>query len=183
MTIKRIAAVAALATAAMITSESTLSRGSEPLATSGKIEQIEAFENIGAATLTTDPVAAICYWGNILLSRQELELLYTTVYCEAGNQSVATQAMVAQTILNRMISDTYPDTLEEVIYQPGQFEVTEWPDFEDRGWTEQVERAVELALDSKLHPAKMLYFRSGDSYHSFGQPYMKSGDMYFTLAE
>lgn len=38
-------------------------------------------------------------------------------YCEARNQSVETQAMVIMTVLNRLNSPYYPDTIEEVIFQ------------------------------------------------------------------
>ena len=115
----------------------------------------------------------------VSLNKEERELLYRTVYCESGNQSIEAQEMVALTILNRLESDKFPDTLHDVIYQKNQYEVTEWNGFESYGWTEQVEQAVENALIENRHPSDMYYFRNG-YYHSFGVPYMQSGDLYFS---
>lgn len=115
----------------------------------------------------------------ILLNKEEKELLCRTVYCESGNQSIEAQEMVALTILNRLESDKFPDTLHDVIYQKNQYEVTTWSEFENYGWTEQVEQAVENALKENNHPSDMYYFRNG-YYHSFGVPYLKSGDLYFS---
>lgn len=115
----------------------------------------------------------------ILLNKEEKELLCRTVYCEAGNQSIEAQEMVALTILNRIESDKFPDALHDVIYQENQYEVTEWYGFETYGWTEQVEQAVENALTENNYPSDMYYFRNG-YYHSFCVPYMKSGDLYFS---
>lgn len=114
----------------------------------------------------------------ITLNKEEKDLLCRTVYCEAGNQSIETQEMVALTILNRLESDKFPDTLHDVIYQKNQYEVTTWSGFENYGWTEQVEQAVENALIENRHSLDMYYFRNG-YYHSFGVQYMQSGDLYF----
>lgn len=128
-----------------------------------------------------------CAWADIELTQSELELLYTTVYCEAGNQPLEAQIMVAQTIINRIASDKYPDTLRGVLYQRNdegkpQFAVINWTDFESRGWTEESVAAVHYALAYRAYPESMLYFRDS-YYHSFGQAYKNVGDMYFSLDE
>lgn len=115
----------------------------------------------------------------ILLNKEEKDLLCRTVYCESGNQSIETQEMVALTILNRLESDKFPDTLHDVIYQENQYEVTTWNGFENYGWTEQVEQAVENVLIENKYPSDMYYFRNG-YYHSFGVSYMQSGNLYFS---
>ena len=86
--------------------------------------------------------------------------------------------MVCLTILNRYKTG-YADSIREVIYQDGAYAVTQWVDFENRGWTEQVEMAVQYALDVNEHPRDMYYFRT-DFYHNFAENYMKSGDLYFS---
>lgn len=133
-----------------------------------QIEEVEVVEQ--ASTEET-----VC---RIFLNKEERELLCRTVYCEAGNQSIETQEMVALTILNRLESDKFPNTLHDVIYQKNQYEVTTWSGFENYGWTEQVEKAVENSLIENRHPSDMYYFRNG-YYHSFGVQYMQSGDLYF----
>lgn len=131
--------------------------------------------------LPTDFEIGVCTWADIILDKSELDLLRTTVYCEAGNQSLETQYMVALVILNRL-ADGYASDLRGVIYQKGAFAVTKWKNFEQRGWTEQVEQAVEMALQTNEHPRDMYYFR--DSYfHSFANDYKQSGAMYFSTKE
>ena len=58
-------------------------------------------------------------------TREELELLAKTVQCEAGHYANAdeSQKLVTQVIMNRVLSSDFPDTITEVIYQPGQFSV------------------------------------------------------------
>lgn len=141
---------------------------------------VEAVDN------TAEPIVVKCSWAPVELTQSELELLYTTTYCEAGNQELEAQIMVAQTIINRVISPKYPDTLRGVIYQRNsvgtpQFTVINWSDFEKRGWTDKTKAAVHYALSYKAYPETMLYFRSGGHYHSFGQPYKQVDDMYFSL--
>lgn len=128
--------------------------------------------------MPTDFEIGVCAWADIVLDKSELDLLRTTVYCEAGNQSLETQYMVALTILNRL-NVGYASDLRGVIYQKGAFAVTKWKNFEQRGWTSQVEQAVEMALQTNEHPRNMYYFR--DSYfHSFANDYKRSGTMFFS---
>lgn len=128
--------------------------------------------------MPTDFEIGVCAWADIVLNKSEMDLLRTTVYCEAGNQSLETQYMVALTILNRL-ADGYASDLRGVIYQKGAFAVTKWSNFEQRGWTEQVEQAVEMALQTNDHPRDMYYFRDS-YYHSFANDYKQSGTMYFS---
>lgn len=53
----------------------------------------------------------------------EDEFLASVIYSEAGNQGLAGQIGVGLVILNRMESDSYPDSLRFVIYAATQFEV------------------------------------------------------------
>ena len=128
--------------------------------------------------LPTDFEIGVCAWADIVLDNFEMDLLKTTVYCEAGNQSLETQYMVALVILNRL-ADGYASDLRGVIYQKGAFAVTKWSNFEQRGWTSQVEQAVEMALQTNEHPRDMYYFRDS-YYHSFANDYKQSGAMYFS---
>ena len=120
-----------------------------------------------------------CVWGDFVLTEQEYNLLLTTTFCESGNQSLDTQFMTALTILNRLASGMFGNNLYEVIYAKDAFAVTKWSDFENRGWTPQVEEAVALALKENPHPYDMYYFRV-NHYHTFAKDYMKSGDVYFS---
>ena len=120
-----------------------------------------------------------CIWGGFEITQQEYELLCRTVYCEAGNQDIETQKMVALTILNRLQSDKFADTISGVVYAKGAYAVTNWSEFEDKVWTEDAQKAVDCALQENKHPEDMYYFRT-KHYHKFGKNYTQSGDLYFS---
>ena len=54
----------------------------------------------------------------------DLYLLARLVESEAGNESYETKMMVASVVMNRVADSRFPNTIKEVIYQKGQFEVT-----------------------------------------------------------
>ena len=51
----------------------------------------------------------------------ELKLLAGLIYCEAGNQCYEGKVAVGAVVLNRVESGRFPNTMEKVIYQRGQF--------------------------------------------------------------
>lgn len=56
-------------------------------------------------------------------SMDEFELFARVVEAEAGNQGLYGKQLVADVILNRVDSDRFPDDLETVLTQSGQFTV------------------------------------------------------------
>jgi len=60
--------------------------------------------------------------GALILTPRQAELLERVVWAEAGNQGVKGRNAVRGVILNRIASDRFPNTLEEVLTQSGQFE-------------------------------------------------------------
>lgn len=57
-------------------------------------------------------------------SESDYELLCEITYAEAGNQTEEQQVAAAATILNRVGSSIFPNTIKEVIMQRGQFAST-----------------------------------------------------------
>lgn len=57
----------------------------------------------------------------VAASVDDLTLLASIIYCEAGGECYETQLAVGAVIRNRMISSAYPNTVRDVIYQKGQF--------------------------------------------------------------
>ena len=53
----------------------------------------------------------------------EVKLLACLVHAEAGNQSYEGKLAVANVVLNRVKSSKYPNSIQKVIYQRGQFSV------------------------------------------------------------
>ena len=86
----------------------------------------------------------------------EMELLAQLVEAEAGNQPFEGKCLVVDTVLNRVESDDFPDTIPEVIFQPGAFSVTWNGAFEKAAWNMQesdfaaVACEIELASNDKV---------------------------------
>lgn len=59
-------------------------------------------------------------WG-IVLSEKEVDLLACIVQLEDGYDIIESKYAVVETIFNRIYSTDYPNTLEEVLSQKGQF--------------------------------------------------------------
>lgn len=120
-----------------------------------------------------------CGWADIELSMADFNLLCATVYCETGHQSIDTQILAALCILNRVNMPEFPNSIYEVVYQPGAFEVAEKCNLWATRWDEATEMAVTYALEENNHPKNLTCFNLG-YYHSFGSPYCNIGQAYFT---
>ena len=97
--------------------------------------------------------------------RANQELLASIIYCEAGNQPYEGQVAVGAVVMNRIKSSSYPDTMEEVIYQSGQFSpaMSGWLDRvrANQGYTEVAMQAAEDALAGSNPIGDCLYFSVG----------------------
>lgn len=101
------------------------------------------------------------------MSDDEKYLLAKIAMAEAEGCSLRTKELVIETVLNRVKSDKFPNTIEEVIFQKNQFT----PTFDGR-WNkvepnEDCWKAVENVLSAGVKE-EVLYFESckGDSWHS-----------------
>ena len=103
------------------------------------------------------------------------ELLASIIFCEVGNQSFTGQVAVGAVVLNRMANEAYPDTMEEVIYQPGQFSPagSGWLDRvrSTDGYTESAMQAAEAALAGENPIGDCLYFDQGGYGYQIGAHY------------
>ncbi len=54
-------------------------------------------------------------------NRDTVLLLAALIQCEAGSEPYEGQVAVGAVVMNRVKSSTFPDTVSDVIYQPGQF--------------------------------------------------------------
>lgn len=106
----------------------------------------------------------------------DLELLASIIFCEAGNQSYEGQVAVGAVVMNRVNSTSYPNTIEEVIYQSGQFTpaMTGWLDRvrTSAGYTDAAMQAAKDALAGVNPIGNCLYFDQGGCG-------MKIGDHFF----
>lgn len=58
----------------------------------------------------------------IEVSYEDAQMLMKIAQAEAGNQGVEGMSAVMRVVINRVYNNDYPDTIEEVIKQPYQFE-------------------------------------------------------------
>ncbi len=109
------------------------------------------------------------------IQQTQSELLASIIFCEAGNQSFTGQVAVGAVVLNRMANEAYPDTMEEVIYQPGQFcpAGSGWLDRvrSTDGYTESAMQAAEAALAGENPIGDCLYFDQGGYGYQIGAHY------------
>ena len=81
------------------------------------VEEIEERERLAAlekAKLKTK-------YASVSADVDDITLLAAIIQCEAGNQSYEGKLAVGAVVCNRIRSGSYPGTLREVIYAPGQF--------------------------------------------------------------
>ena len=121
---------------------------------------------------------AVPRW-RIQLTSEQLDLLERCVMAEGGGESYECQRAIACVIVNRVLSDIFPDTVEEVIKQEGQFST--WPEqIESVIASNEVKQAVREALTPNAIPEDVLFFRA-DYYHSWGEDYCVIDHTYFSL--
>lgn len=108
-----------------------------------------------------------------------LDILTQLVHAEAGNQDLLGKRLVVDTVLNRVESPLFPDTIEEVIFQPGQFTCVCNGSFNRAAWhiTSEDYIAVRMELDEK-HNDNVLYFSRGKSSFAKTNTF-KWGDHWF----
>lgn len=110
----------------------------------------------------------------------ELQLLACVVYAEAGNQDMTGKRLVAGTILNRVDSAAYPNSITEVVYQPGQFSCVKDGNLDKAFWnvTDDCFRAVTAELVQRTDKS-ILYFTAG-GYGQYGTPAFQHGGHWFS---
>lgn len=86
--------------------------------------------------------------------QQKKNWLASLIFCEAGNQPYEGQVAVGAVVMNRIKSSSYPDTMEEVIYQSGQFSpaMSGWLDRvrANQGYTEAAMQRQKMHLQEAI---------------------------------
>lgn len=111
------------------------------------------------------------------INADDIELMCRIVMNEAGGESYACQVAVAETILNRVALDDFPDTIYDVVYQPYQYSHNENGEI-----TDSVREAVWQVFEYHIFDENMVYFRT-DYYHQFeeAEDYMLIDNTYFSI--
>lgn len=111
-------------------------------------------------------------------SEEEIDLIALVTMAEAEGESELGKRLVIDTILNRVESDRFPNTVNEVVYQSGQFE-SMWNGRAERcEITDEIRELVREEISERIYD-EILYFRA-DYYHNFGTPVVAVGNHYFS---
>lgn len=88
---------------------------------------------------------------DVVVDEAELEMLACTIYIEAGGDACSdeTRMMVGNVVLNRVADERFPDTMEEVLLQPRQYNTFSWTGIKwpESASTEPEAHAVARAYD------------------------------------
>lgn len=93
------------------------------------------------------------------ITAEERELLARVVYAEANTETLEGQIAVAQVVLNRVRSESFPDTVSEVVFQDGQFSTASILGSVVPNETNY--EAVDAAFETEVVPYEVLYFSRG----------------------
>lgn len=107
-------------------------------------------------------------------------LLCGCVEAEAANQGLEGKRLVADVVLNRVDDSDFPDTVEDVIMQPHQFETYSNGMISkalENGVSEETKEAVLHELLERSYPG-LLYFKTG-GFGPYGTPWRQVGDHFF----
>ena len=105
-------------------------------------------------------------------SPNEMVMIGKVVQHEAGNQSELGKRLVIDTIMNRVESPDFPDTVEGVLGQKGQYcDPKEYPP----RW---IYSLIAQEMYNRTND-KVLWYKT-KSYHKYGEPIIQEGDHYFS---
>ena len=113
----------------------------------------------------------------ISMSKEDMELIAWMTMAEAEGESEYGQRLVIDTILNRVDSSTFPDSVYGVLYQPYQFSSIKDGRF---GRCYVKEELYDLVVEEVQNRTNydVIFFRTG-YYSEYGTPLFKEGAHYF----
>lgn len=180
----------------LVTATLWVSHDTQPEPDMAPIEFVDA-EFVSVENKTTAPVQLVYtevtepegpafesrYIG-LSLSEEDVDLLAKIIWLEARGESFEGQQAVAEVVFNRMLSEYFPDTLNEVIYQKGQFSTAGMVHTADPDNTQYL--AIEAALNGpNILPLEVVFFATtaeNDSVwgtiggHTFCYPWFWGGE-------
>ena len=136
-----------------------------------EVETINIVEPIIEAEETVDePIISV--------SNEDIELLALVTMAEAEGESEEGKRMVIDTILNRVDSERFDNTIGEVIYAPNQF-TSIWNGRIDRCYVaDDIYQLVIEELSNRTN-YDVLYF-TAYQYGAYGTPMFQIGNHYFS---
>lgn len=111
-------------------------------------------------------------------TEEEIDLLALVTIAEAEGESEQGQRLVIDTILNRVDSEHFPDTVSDVVYQKGQFSSMWDGRVDDCYVMDEIRNLVLEELESRTN-GDVMFFRT-KKYSKYGSPLFKVGAHYFS---
>lgn len=111
------------------------------------------------------------------LSKEDIDMIAWITMAEAEGEPEEGKRLVIDTILNRVDSKYFPDTVYGVVYQPNQFSCI-WDGRAARCYVmDSIVTLVEEEL-MKRHNNDVMFFTAG-GYGNYGTPMFQVGNHYF----
>lgn len=96
-------------------------------------------------------------------SMDDYDALCRIVSTEGGTEDIEGQILITNVIMNRVASDRFPNTIQEVIESPGQFDPVETGAYYYAEPSDQIKEAVIRALNGEDLSEGALYFQKSES--------------------
>lgn len=113
-----------------------------------------------------------------IFTDEEIDLIALVTMAEAEGESEYGKRLVIDTIINRVNSEHFPDTVSEVIYQPWQFESI-WNGRVDRCYVDDYICELVREEMAELTDPYVMFFCAGD-YGQYGEPMYQVDNHYFS---
>lgn len=113
-------------------------------------------------------------------TENDLYVLSHVIFAEAGNYSEELQIGVGSVVLNRVADERFPDSIEEVVFQNGQYACTWDGNYYKEPSEEAIAVATYLLENGSQYPKYVIFqaeFTQGDKV------YKKVGNTYFCYYE
>lgn len=146
-------------------------------------EQVNRYEyiEIQPTLKTVSAVEIEEYVEDTLLPREDIELIALVTMAEAEGECEEGKRLVIDTILNRVDSVYFPDTVYDVVYQANQFS-SMWNGRVDKCFVnDDICQLVEEELQSRTN-VDTIFFTAG-GYGKYGTPMFQVGNHYFSSYE
>jgi len=116
-----------------------------------------------------------------ILSEEDINLLAKITVSEVGNQPYECKVACVKTVLNRVNSYLYPNTVKGVLEAPNQYNATYNDRFNQAELNDELISVIyDAYFNTYSYPDDMFYFRT-DYYHEGYIPYIQIGNTYFSL--
>lgn len=118
-----------------------------------------------------------------IFSEKDIYLLALITMAEAEGESEKGKRLVIDTVLNRVDSNDFPNTIYEVVYQPNQF--SSICNGRADNVKDKIDTDIYRLVREEIHMRcnyDVIYFTAGD-YGKYGKPAFPEGNHYFSIKE